>query len=95
MASSLALRSLFSKSLRPHFRALASSPSVSRSLNTNAVRHLDEDVRSLDDRISDRSSNRRGDFAPGSFSGNRYLTSVPLFDSIFLLFWCFVYQKIE
>ncbi|CBI24596.3 hypothetical protein VitviT2T_024706 [Vitis vinifera] len=69
MASSLALRSLLSKSLRPNFRALATAPSVSRSFNTNAIRDYDDDERRLDvDRLSDRSFSRRGDFAPSSFS---------------------------
>ncbi|KAJ9678967.1 hypothetical protein PVL29_021012 [Vitis rotundifolia] len=69
MASSLALRSLLSKSLHPNFRALATAPSVSRSFNTNAIRDYDDDERRLDvDRLSDRSFSRRGDFAPSSFS---------------------------
>jgi len=76
MASSLALKKLVSTNLLPNSlrairKAAPASQSASRLFNTNAVREFDGGVddRSLDDdRRSNVSAYRRGEFAPSSFS---------------------------
>ncbi|KAH7855065.1 hypothetical protein Vadar_020852 [Vaccinium darrowii] len=76
MASSLALKKLVSTTLLPNSlrairKAAPASQSASRLFNTNAVREFDggDDDRSLDDdRRSNVSAYRRGEFAPSPFS---------------------------
>lgn len=76
MASSLALKKIVSSNLLPNSlsairKAAPASQSASRLFNTNAVREFDggDDDRSLDDdRRSNVSAYRRGEFVPSSFS---------------------------